>query len=1120
MTDNSSGQSSPSVLTFNDEFNSLSLWNGTSGTWDTTAPYVPLNGSGYSLPSNGEQEWYINSTYAPTASVQPWSVSNGVLTLTAAPASAAIQSLIGGYQYTSGQINTYHSFSQTYGYFEMNAELPAGQGLWPAFWLLPESGAWPPEIDAMEVLGNNTSELYTTVHSTSGTGAEVNDGVGTIVANMSTGFHSYGVDWQPDFITWYFDGIAVFQAATPSDLNQPMYMIANLAVGGYWPGDVNGTTPLPAQMEINYIRAYSGLPASITSAAVPVLAANFILPSDLHDVQLVSASSQAVTGNALGDVIISNDAGSTITGGIGNDTLVAGHGADVLTGGGGSDTFVFPVLPWNSGQITDFHPATDKIDLTGALGAIGYTGSNPIADGYVAFVAVGGSTNVYVDSHNPSNPGLTLITTLDGVSPASLSLQDLLFQSSGTPATPPSSSTPVDTAAANYLVPTDVRDVTLTGTMAQTVTGNSLGDTITSNDYGSTLIGGTGNDTLIAGHGADTLTGGAGADSFVFDYLPWNAGQITDFTLGTDKLDFSALLSAAGYTGSDPVADGYVSFASNGGGGTEVYFHSHSASDPWPTLITTLDNVSPAGLTTANVFGEASSSNPPPPPPPTPTVVDTSAPTYTVPAGVQDVQLTGSAAQTITANSLGDTITSNDYGSTLIGGSGNDTLIAGHGADTLTGGAGADSFVFDYLPWNAGQITDFTPGTDKIDISALLSAAGYTGSDPVAGDYVSFASNGSGGTEVYFNAHSASDPWPTLITTLDNVAPSGLTAANVFGGAGSSPNPPPPPTPSVVDTSAPSYTVPAGVQDVQLTGSAAQTVTANALGDTITSNDYASTLIGGSGNDTLIAGQGADTMTGGAGADTFVFNALPWNAGHITDFTPGTDRLDISSLLSDSGFTGSDPVADGYVSFASNGSGGTEVYVNSHSASDPWPTLITTLDNVSPAGLTTTNVFGESDSAANYALPSGVQDVQLTGTAAQTVTGNSLNDLIVSNNYGSTLIAGSGNDTLIAGQGADILTGGAGSDTFVFNSLPWNAGQITNFNPASDVLDLRALFTAAGYHGANPVQDGYLSLASDGAGDTKVYFNAHNPSDPWPTLITTLDHVSPASVSAKDYLFH
>ena len=194
-----------STLTFDDEFNTLSLWNGTSGTWDTTAQYATWNGSGYSLPSNGEQEWYINSNYAPTASVTPWTVNNGIMTLTAAPAPASIQPLISGYQYTSGQINTSQSFSQLYGFFEMRAQLPAGQGTWPAFWLLPENGSWPPEIDAMEMLGNNPTVYYTSVHS--GTASnEVNAGQADTVANTSTGYHTYGVDWEPDHLTYYFDG--------------------------------------------------------------------------------------------------------------------------------------------------------------------------------------------------------------------------------------------------------------------------------------------------------------------------------------------------------------------------------------------------------------------------------------------------------------------------------------------------------------------------------------------------------------------------------------------------------------------------------------------------------------------------------------------------------------------------------------------------------------------------------------------------------------------------------------------------------------------------------------------------------------------------------------------------
>src|ERR1700757_5008588 len=107
-------------LTFDDEFNSLSLWNGSSGTWDTTF-YYDDNNKGSTLPNNGEQEWYINANYAPTASVKPWTVNDGVLTLTAQKTDPSIANLLGynmqgypamgSYLYTSGLLETNHSFA-------------------------------------------------------------------------------------------------------------------------------------------------------------------------------------------------------------------------------------------------------------------------------------------------------------------------------------------------------------------------------------------------------------------------------------------------------------------------------------------------------------------------------------------------------------------------------------------------------------------------------------------------------------------------------------------------------------------------------------------------------------------------------------------------------------------------------------------------------------------------------------------------------------------------------------------------------------------------------------------------------------------------------------------------
>lgn len=130
------------------------------------------------------------------------------------------------------------------------------------------------------------------------------------------------------------------------------------------------------------------------------------------------------------------------------------------------------------------------------------------------------------------------------------------------------------------------------------VSGGGSGVVLTGRDVESdTLTGGSGNDTLNAGHNNDTLIGNGGADRFAFQYMPWNAGHITDFTPGNDLLDLRALFHQAGYTGTDPYGDGRLSFVSDGMGDTKVYFDADGPSSPqYPILITTLDHISPNQL--------------------------------------------------------------------------------------------------------------------------------------------------------------------------------------------------------------------------------------------------------------------------------------------------------------------------------------------------------------------------------------------------------------------------------------------------------------------------------------------------------------------------------------------
>src|SRR3546814_20185747 len=92
----------------------------------------------------GQDNWYIDTDYGPTQSIDPFSVDDGVLTITAAATPQNLLSEVEGKPYTSGLLTTRDSFAQSYGYFEISADMPVGQALWPAFWLLPVDGGWPP----------------------------------------------------------------------------------------------------------------------------------------------------------------------------------------------------------------------------------------------------------------------------------------------------------------------------------------------------------------------------------------------------------------------------------------------------------------------------------------------------------------------------------------------------------------------------------------------------------------------------------------------------------------------------------------------------------------------------------------------------------------------------------------------------------------------------------------------------------------------------------------------------------------------------------------------------------------------------------------------------------------
>jgi beta-glucanase (GH16 family) len=233
-------------IVFNDDFNALNLRSTSNlgGTWNTSF----WDDESF-LARNGEQEFYVS----PNAGlpVNPFSLEGGILTISAQPSPAGWGAQLEQQPYTSGLLTTDGTFAQTYGYFEMRAQVPDGKGLWPAFWLLPSDHSWPPEIDIAEVDGQQPDVLHTVLHSSA-----VHASAATTVPDTGAGYHTYGLDWEPATISFFFDGQQVFQTATPADMHKPMYMLIDLAIIAP-PNGPDSSTPFPAQMNVDYVRAFA-----------------------------------------------------------------------------------------------------------------------------------------------------------------------------------------------------------------------------------------------------------------------------------------------------------------------------------------------------------------------------------------------------------------------------------------------------------------------------------------------------------------------------------------------------------------------------------------------------------------------------------------------------------------------------------------------------------------------------------------------------------------------------------------------------------------------------------------------------------------------------------------------
>lgn len=258
-------------LVWRDEFNGNSL---DTTKWGYQLGIQDVYGSSYGPEywGNGELQYYTQDAV---------SVADGMLKITATK-----QAMPNGRTYSSARILTRDKASWTYGYFEARMKTPTGNGMWPAFWMLPQPsttansnniyGGWPynGEIDIMEAKGRLMNKVDTTLHfgpvSDGGWASHYVTKATTLTSNTDE-WHTYAVEWTSSYITWYVDGNAVQtvssstwysrspaaegNASAPFD--QPFYILLNLAVGGQYDGGVQPDGSFTsASMYVDYVRVY------------------------------------------------------------------------------------------------------------------------------------------------------------------------------------------------------------------------------------------------------------------------------------------------------------------------------------------------------------------------------------------------------------------------------------------------------------------------------------------------------------------------------------------------------------------------------------------------------------------------------------------------------------------------------------------------------------------------------------------------------------------------------------------------------------------------------------------------------------------------------------------------
>jgi beta-glucanase (GH16 family) len=232
-------------LAFADEFDTLAVASRKLEGGARWTAHTPWNGD------------FGDAMFSDPRPDRPFSTANGMLRITARRDEKG--------RWRSGLIAAADASGAgqgvQYGYFEARMKFPPGPGTWPAFWLMslqPASQLPKIEIDAVEYYGHMTDRYFATAHVWYGGKDEHltrHDGKKLPVpaGSLTSGFHRYGVRVDPQQITYFLDGKAMWRQPTPKEHQAPLYPLVNLALGSGYPVD---KTPDPSTLEVDYVRVY------------------------------------------------------------------------------------------------------------------------------------------------------------------------------------------------------------------------------------------------------------------------------------------------------------------------------------------------------------------------------------------------------------------------------------------------------------------------------------------------------------------------------------------------------------------------------------------------------------------------------------------------------------------------------------------------------------------------------------------------------------------------------------------------------------------------------------------------------------------------------------------------